>query len=149
MNEVRRLTMSKKIIATVAGIIILLMSVYCIRKIKINYIVSNCTYIGKEYRYTIDTNNEHRNRQYYEFYINNQDNTVFCIENNNKSIRIKNIEELETLYYVKINCLVMDETTYWETYDENNNESSGYYLKNKMFPNEESDYLYFTKNEGE
>ena len=44
---------------------------------------------------------------------------------------------------MKINCLVTDEYNAKTTYDENGKETSSAYLKNKMFPNVESDYLDF------
>lgn len=136
--------MNKKIIVVAVGIIILLVSFYSIKKIKIKNIVSESTYIGKEYCYTYDNNNEHHNKRYYDFYIDNQGKT-FCIENNNKIIEINNIEDLEKLYITKINTLVIDKSTAMVAYDENNNETSSYYLKNKMFPNEESNYWDFIK----
>ncbi len=141
--------MNKKIIVVGVGIIILLVSFYCIKKIRVKNIVSKCSYIGKEYCYTYDNNNEHHDERYYEFYINNKDNTIFCIENNNKIIRVNDIEDLESLYIMKINTLVIDKKNANVAFDENNNESSSYYLKNKMFPNEESNYWDFIKNEGE
>lgn len=134
--------MRKKLIVVVA-IIIMLVSFYSIKKIIILNMVSKSTYIGKEYCYTYDSNNKHNNERYYYFYINNLNNTIFCIENNSKIIKINNIEDLEKLYMMNINCLIIGKNNYAVAYDANNNECSSAYLKNKMFPSVESNYWDF------
>lgn len=134
--------MNKKIVIIIIGIIILLVSFHCI---KINRIVSEYTYIGKEYCYTYENKNEHHNKRYYKFYINYQNNTIFCIENNNKIIKINDIEDLEELYITRINTLVINTCTAWDAYDENDNECTSMYLKNRMFPTEESNYWDFVE----
>ena len=136
--------MNKKIVIMLVGIIILLFSFH---RIKINRIVSESTYIGKEYCYTYDNKNEHHNKRYYKFYINNEDNTIFCIKDNNKIIKINNIEDLEKLYITRINTVVIDKSNAGEAYDENDNECTSMYLKNRMFPNDESNYWDFIEEE--
>lgn len=140
--------MNKKIIVIIISIIILLvLSFYGIKKLKIKNIVSKSTYIGQEYCYTYDNKNKHHDRRYYNFYIDSQNNEIFCIENNDKITKINNIEELELLYIMKVNAVLEDKANANVAYDENNNESSSYYLKNKMFPEEESNYWDFKERE--
>ena len=136
--------MKKKVIIIIGAIIILMFFAYTINRISIENIKSNSTYIGKEYRYTIEENNgSHENKREYCFYIRNENNAIFCVLNNRECRKINNIEDLEQLYIMKINCLVTDEYNAKTTYDENGKETSSAYLKNKMFPDVESDYLRF------
>lgn len=134
------------IIVGIIVIILFVVSFYIIQKIYIKNMISKSTYIGKEYRYTIEqSNGSHQNKREYCFYRNNQNDTIFCVRNNREIRKINNIEDLEQLYIMKINCLVTDEYNAGITYDENGKETSSYYIKNKMFPNIESDYWDFRK----
>ena len=103
--------------------------------------INNSAYIGQEYSYTYE-GERHFNKRYYKFYINNDNNEIFCLHNN-RVIKLKNIDDLEMLYITEINALVMDKANGNIAYDENNIEISSSVLKERMFPNQQSDYWDF------
>ena len=130
-------------------VIFLLLSFYATKKIAIENIRSKCNYIGQEYCFTYDNENIHKNEEHYYFYSSSKNNAIYCIKNNSDIIKINNIEDLENLYIRNINCLTIDKNTGNVAYDENDNETSSAYLKNKMFTNVESNYWDFIEDRTE
>lgn len=105
---------------------------------KVAEIKDNSNYLGEEYCFAFVSEKDekvvskHLYPRHYRFYLNNNDNTLYCILDDVRIIKITNEDELNRLYFVELHGLMTDLINSRQAFDENGKEISTQALEKKL-----------------